>query len=178
MKYIYGQKKEKNQGILSATRPRDTVLKVESNYETQLKTILRQKKKITIYEENKKYFVEHATAYALGLINVRAIMLDNPKLIEINYDMHNKLCKNDEIEIDYILLESKKQKLRVFFDGSSYYIENSAAFALGLLTVEEFSNINETYYCIMESMLTFLEKKYDIEMCSVKLFEETQKKHK
>lgn len=82
--------------------------KINLNQQTQLKTKLKQKKKIIIYKQEKKYFVEHATAFALGLINTRAIMLDNPNLIEISYEMHNRLCQNDEIEINYISLENKK----------------------------------------------------------------------
>lgn len=178
MNFLYKEKKQNEQGILSATKPKETILNINTNKQTELKTILKQKKKITIYIEDKKYFVEHSTAFALGLINTRAIMLDNPRLVEISYDVHNKLCKNNDIEINYVQVENKKQKLRVFVSSSSYYIENSAAYSLGLLTVEEFNNSDEKYYFISESMLPVFKNKYDVEMVALNLFEEKNSKSK
>ena len=45
----------------------------------QPQTKLKQKKIIKIYVKEDKHYIEHSTAYALGLINTRAIMLDKPK---------------------------------------------------------------------------------------------------
>lgn len=176
MNYMYKEKHEQNQGVLSATRPKEPILNVRYKQENQLKTKLKQKKKIIIYKENGKYFVEHAAAYALGLTNVRAIMLEKPKLVEISSGIHNKLCANDEIEIEYVVLENKKDKLKVFVDGSSFYVENGAAYALGLMTVEDFNNADGNYYYISETLLPILNEKYDIEMHSIKLFEESNEK--
>lgn len=176
MDYMYKKEQEKSHSILSATKPKEPILSVNSNQKEQLKTVLKQKKKIIVYVKDKKYFVEHATAFALGLINTRAIMLDEAKLVEISYDIHNKLVATEDIEIEYLALDVKKEKLKVFVNESSYYIENSSAFSLGLLTVEEFNNVTEKYYCISESMLPFLQSKYDVEMYALNLFEDKNNK--
>lgn len=176
MNYMYKNNQEKSHSILSATKPKEPILSVNIIQKEQLKTVLKQKKKIIVYVKDKKYFIEHATAFALGLINTRAIMLDETKLVEISYDIHNKLIAKDDIEIEYLALEVKKEKLRVFVNEASYYIENSAAFSLGLLTVEEFNNANEKYYCITETMLPFLQSKYDVEMYALNLFEDKNNK--
>lgn len=175
MNYMYKEKERKDQGVYSTTKPKQVTLNINSNQNSQLKTILKQKKKINVYVENEKYFVEHATAFALGLINTRAIMLEKPKLVEISYDIHNKLCKNDEIEIEYISIKNEKAKLKVFVNGSSYCIEKGAAYSLGLLTVEEFNNSDEKYYYITESMLPVLKDKYEVEIYSLNLNEELNK---
>ena len=49
------------------------------------------------------------------------------------------------------------------------------AYALGILTIEEFGDSLEKYYYITEDMLPSLRKKYDVEICSLKLFESKQK---
>ena len=103
-------------------------------------------------------------------------MLDKPKLIEISYDAHNKLYGNGEIEIEYFNLENKKPKLKVYVDNSSYCIDISTAYALGLLTVEEFNNFESKYYYISELYVPELKKEYDVEIYSLSLKEEINSK--
>ena len=173
--YKYDEKRKENQGILSATPPKN-ILNTELQQNIQLQTKVRQKKKIVIYIIENKYYVDHSTAYALGMVNTRAIMLEKPKLIEINYDTHNILKNNKEFEIEYIVQKLEKPKLKVFISDSTYCIENSAAFALGLLSIEEFNSAVSNYYYISEEFLTKLKENYQIEIYSKNLYEENNNK--
>ena len=176
MSLMYKQKEQQNNSqSLLTLRPKEKT-NVTYNQRTQLQTKLIQKQRITVYVEENKYFVEHATAYALGLVNVRAVMLDKPKLVEINSNVHNKLRAAEELEINYVSIENKKQKLRVFADQGSYCVEIGAAYALGLINVEELNNSEEEYYYISEELLFYIKKQYDVEMYALKLFEESHKK--
>ena len=155
--------------ILSATKPSKTELRAGLEQNIRQKTILKQKSKITIYIEDGIYYVEHATAYALGLINTRAIMLDVPKLVKISPDIYNKLKSNENLEIEIKNIK-KKQPIKVFIDNSLYCIHNSSAYALGLLSVEEFNNSDNNYYYISEDILNKLKEDYDIEYYSLNLY--------
>ena len=154
--------------LLSASKPNEQVLK--TGYETKnvLKTGLKQKSIIKVYISDNKYFVEHSAAYALGLIKTRAIMMGNPKLVEISSEIHNKLKNNESIEIEYIKLENK-QKLKVFVDNSKYCIDNSAAYSLGFMNVEEFNNSSSGYYYLSDDIINELKEKFDVEYCSLSL---------
>lgn len=154
--------------FLSMSKPKDTILKTGLNTNSNLQTKLKQKSIVKIYVDNNKYYVEHSAAYALGLIKVRAIMMEKPKLVEITSEVHNKLKSNDSIEIEYIKVE-KKQHLKVYIDNSQYCIDNSAAYSLGLINVEEFNKSNSDYYYITEEILNDLKQKYDVEFYSLNL---------
>ncbi len=170
MPLMFKQEKSYENNILSATRPSKTTLKTDLTPKTSYKTILRQKSIIKVYVDDDKYYIEHASAYALGIINTRAVMLDTPKLVEISLGLLNKLKADSDIEIEYIRIE-KKQPIRVYVDGSNYCIDNSAAYSLGLLSVEEFNNADNDYYYINESLLNSLKEKYKIEFYSLSLEE-------
>ena len=165
---LFKDKNEYENSVLSATRPKETILKTDLKSNYQLQTRLKQKSIIKIYIDENKYYVEHSAAFALGLIKTRAIMLDNPKLIEISSEVHNKLKSNDSIEIEYIRVE-RKQSLKIYTNGSQYCIDNSAAYALGFLNVEEFNNPESDYYYISEDVLNNLKKKFNIEFYSLNL---------
>lgn len=120
------------------------------------------------YIDENRYYVEHSAAFVLGLIKTRAIMMENPKLIEISSDVHNKLKSNDSIEIEYVKVKNK-EPLKIYTDGSQYCIDNSAAYALGFLNVEEFNNPESDYYYISEDVLNNLKKKFNIEFYSLNL---------
>ena len=165
---LFKDKNEYENSVLSATRPKETILKIDLKSNYQLQTRLKQKSIIKIYIDENKYYVEHSAAFALGLIKTRAIMLDNPKLIEISSEVHNKLKSNDSIEIEYIRVE-RKQSLKIYTNGSQYCIDNSAAYALGFLNVEEFNNPESDYYYISEDVLNNLKKKFNIEFYSLNL---------
>lgn len=160
-----------NSSILSTTRPSDISLKNNMNNTSGLKTRLETKSKILIYDIEGKFYVEHATAYALNLVNTRAIMLDKPKLIELPVDIHNKLktMSNGEIEYKKII---KKPKLKVYVSNSNYFINSSAAYSLGLLSDEEFANIQNNYYYIDSSMIEVFKEKFDIEFNALGLEKE------
>ena len=164
---------ENEKSLLSATRP-DSILQTDTEVRLQLQTKLRQKSIIKMYIKDNKYYVEHSAAYALGLINTRAIMLDSPKLIEISSDIHNKLKSNADMEIEYIKIE--KKPLKVFADDTKFCITNSAAYALGLLTVEEFNNHSNDYYYISPTFLEALRKDYNVEIESLNIDNKNENK--
>ena len=160
-----------NSSILSTTRPSDISLKNNMNNTSGLKTRLETKSKILIYDIEGKFYVEHATAYALNLVNTRAIMLDKPKLIELPVDIHNKLKTMSNVEIEYKKI-IKKPKLKVYVSNSNYFIDSSAAYSLGLLSDEEFANIQNNYYYIDSSMIEVFKEKFDIEFNALGLEKE------
>ena len=168
MNLFKDKKNEYENSILSATRPKETILKTGLETNFRLQTRLKQKSIIKIYVDENKYYVEHSAAFALGLIKTRAIMMDNPKLIEISSEVHNKLKSNDSIEIEYIKTE-KKQTLKIYADGSQYCIDNSSAYALGFLNVEQFNNPESNYYYISEDIINNLKEKFNIEFYSLNL---------
>ena len=160
--------------LLSTTKNREPILDITYKVDSQLQSRLKQKKIIKIYIEDNKFFIEHAAAFALRIVNTRAIMTDTPKLVEISYDMHNKLKNNDELEIEYIKIENKnKLSLKVYYDGNNYYLDNAAAYALGLIDVQELYNSDkDNYHYIDEEMLNYLENQYNIEIHSLNLANE------
>lgn len=178
MSLLFNQKQEikSSTNRLSVARPQQQTLNLNREQQVPLKTKTSQKMKVIIYMNNGKYFVAHATAYALGLINTRAVMLDNPKLVEITQEMHNRLKSNPNITIEYVE-KVQKQKLKVFVEENRYYIETSAAYALGLLSLEKFSSVSEKKYYIDGSLLTSLKDIYDIEFHSASITEDNDLKN-
>lgn len=160
-----------NGSILSVTRPSNTSLRNDINNVSDLKTKLETKSKILIYDIEGKFYVEHATAYALNLIKTMAIMLDKPKLIELPIDIHNKLKAMSNVEIEYKKI-IKKPKLKVYVSNSNYFIDSSAAYLLGLLSNEEFANIQNNYYYIDSSVIEVFKEKFDIEFNALGLEKE------
>lgn len=156
----------KNTGncVLSATRPSVSKLIVNATVSKPLKTMLKQRMVIKIYvdeSKNKKY-VEHSTAYALGLIKTRAVMLEKPHLVEITDAIFNKLESDSRYRIDKIIIENK-QPLKVYVDGDNYFIDISAAYALNLLGIEDFQKAEDKYYYITKELLEKLSSQYNIE---------------
>ncbi len=104
------EKEEPKHSILSATRP-----KMELNLdkkENEGSKSLRTRQIINVFidiETNRK-FVESFAAYAIGLTNVRAVMLDNPKYYEITTSKIEEL-ENKGYEVNYIELP-KRQKYK------------------------------------------------------------------
>ena len=161
--------------LLSATLPQENTLKNNTENKTMLQTRLKQRKIIKVYIEENKYYLEHSAAYALGLINTRAIMLDKPKMIELPDSIHNKLKNQDDIDIEYIKIE-KKPKLKVYVNDSNYCIDNAAAYALGMLSTEQFCSLESEYYYINKDFLDNLMNQYEVEFYSLNLHIESSKK--
>ena len=59
--------------------------------------------------------------------------------------------------------------LKVYVDSSQYCIDNSAAYALGFLNVEQFNSADGNYYYISEDILNSLKEKFNIEYYFLKL---------
>lgn len=161
-----------NNSILSATRPSNIPLKNNEG----LKTKLVSKSRILIYDIDGKFYVEHATAYALNLVNTRAVMLDKPKLIELPISIHNRLKEMDNVEIEYKKI-IKKPKLKVYVSNSSYFIDKSAAYSLGFVSDEDFLNTQDNYYCIDSGMLESFKEKFDIEFYGLSIEKENSNKN-
>lgn len=100
-------------------------------------------------------------------------MLDKgPSLFEINknqlemlkirdFDIKYKKISTDEVPL--------KPAIKVFIDGIDYYIETSAAYALGLITEKNFFAIENPYYRISDNMLAFLKSKYSVVIQDIRI---------
>ena len=139
VRYKSKQKMEEKikKGQLSSTRSSslrtDTVLRTKSKTELKMntthtnqttKTNLRLKSKLMVYKKDGKFYIDNSAAYALNLTNVRAMMTENPYLIEIGTETLYRVQNNEDIEIEYQELdkddkEIKKQKndLSEILDG-------------------------------------------------------------
>lgn len=140
--------------------------KTSQNIETrQTYTKLKQKfvLKVFIDPSSNKKFVESSAAYALHLTKVRAIMLDNPKYYEITDDIISKVRLRGD-EVMFITLPLKKEKLKLYYDsGNSFYIDNSAAYSIGLIEVEEFYQSSTIFYGPLSfKEIELLKSKYEI----------------
>lgn len=175
---------ENSRNLLSASMPvQVTKEKLESS--SKLQTILKQRKRIVVYRRHYvsqtggahyTYYVEHAAAYALGLIKTRAIMMDSPKLVEIDNASFERLRADESIEIEYRELTNTKSSLKVYVDGSSYCIDMSAAYALGYIDDETFHNTQDKVYYIDKSKIDELSSQYKIEYYAYGLISNADKK--
>ena len=87
-----------------------TILKKNmSNTNAQTKTKLRQKRKLLVYKKDGKFYIDNSAAYALKLTNVRAIMTENPHLIEVGIEALYRFQNNEDIEILYQELDKDKE---------------------------------------------------------------------
>ena len=79
----------------------------QQNANTQ--TRLRQKRKLLVYKKDGKFYIDNSAAYVLKLTNVRAIMTENPHLIEIGIETLARFQNNGDIEIEYKELNKDKE---------------------------------------------------------------------
>lgn len=124
-RYQYRQKNEeklKNHSLSSGNNTATLKLntKLRSKTQTVLKTkntatkdktrtASKLKRKLLVYKKDGKFYIDHSAAYALKLTNVRAIMLDNPKLFEISLQFLNKIQNDKDIEIEYKEVNKEKE---------------------------------------------------------------------
>ena len=90
-----------------------TALKTNTTHTNQTtKTKSRLKRKMMVYKKDGKFYIDNSAAYALKLTNVRAVMTENPHLIEIGIETLYRFQNNEDIEIEYQELdkEIKKEK--------------------------------------------------------------------
>lgn len=115
-------KKKLEQNQLLSTRDTslrtNTVLRIRN--QTILKTNMtrlaettrtksRLKKKLLVYKKDDKFYINHTVAYSLKLINVRAVMTENPHLVEVGLETLYKFQNNEDIEIEYEELNKEKE---------------------------------------------------------------------
>lgn len=105
------QTKDSN-SILSASKPQNTILNINSKQEIQFQTKLKQKKVIKIYIEGNKYYIEHSTAYALGLISTEEFYSLDNEYYYISKDLFDNLKAKFEIEFHSLNLEEEIHKKR------------------------------------------------------------------
>lgn len=156
-------KEESKHSILSATKPRSIFnLKEKGNLDSKN---LRTKQIINVFidtETNRK-FVESFAAYAIGLTNVRAVMLDNPKYYEITASKIEEL-KNRGYIVNYIELPKRqKHKIKVYYCDNKYYIDMASAYVLGYIDDRKFYNVSDDYYLLDNSKIEYIKNKYDVE---------------
>lgn len=84
--------------------------KVFTRTTTKTTTKLAAKRKLLVYRENGKFYIDHSAAYALGKTSVRAIMLEKPKLVEVDLQFLQEMQNRDDIEIEYRDKEKNKSK--------------------------------------------------------------------
>jgi len=144
--------------------------KLELNNVSKVNNNHQEKQVLTIYtDDNELMYINRAAAYALGLINTRAIMLDNDEsLIPFSEKQLSIILNRENIDIEFIKLNEiqkipERSKIKVYRDNLYYYIEISSAYALGLITIETFNNMSSELYPISDNLLVFLENKFDIE---------------
>lgn len=167
-----------DKGLLSTNTTKKPKMKNETKSKTVLHTRLQLKQKIIIYKKDNKYYVEHATAFALGLTKIRTVMLEKPKLVEISSATVKKLEDDKNIDVEFKDITNNKQKIKVYIDSSQFCIDIASAYALKLINDEEFFYSKDKYYYINDSILEFLKSNYDVEMYSLKLKEITEERMK
>ena len=88
----------------------ETTLKTDMKQQNvKTKTKLRQKRKLIVYKKDEKFYIDNSAAYALKLTNVRAIMTENPHLIEIGIETLYGFQNDADIEIVYQELNKDKE---------------------------------------------------------------------
>ncbi len=88
----------------------ETTLKADMKQQNvKTKTKLRQKRKLLVYKKDEKFYIDNSAAYALKLTNVRAIMTENPHLIEIGIETLYGFQNDADIEIVYQELNKDKE---------------------------------------------------------------------
>lgn len=97
------RKKELQSSILQLRTNR----KLQTEAKRKLKLNSNLKRKLVVYRENGKFYIDHFAAYALKLTNVRTVMMDNPQLFEIGIEELYRLQNDDNIEIEYADLKDK-----------------------------------------------------------------------
>lgn len=159
-----GKKKADESNLLSLSRNlrRDQVqLNVNKQKTDNSKGLQSSLKSILeVYLKDNKKFINYSAAYALGLVNTRAIMLQKTnKLFEVSDSLLEKI--KNKVEIKYIKLQEEKverQSIQIFLDeDGNQFISSSAAFALSIIDVEVFWNSDSSYYQINDNIKTFLE---------------------
>lgn len=86
-----------------------TALKTNTTHTNQTtKTKSRLKRKLMVYKKDGKFYIDNSAAYALKLTNVRAVMTENPHLIEIGIETLYRFQNDADIEIVYQELNKNK----------------------------------------------------------------------
>ena len=76
-----------------------------------LKTRTKLKRKLLVYKKDGKFYIDNSAAYALKISNVRAIMTENPHLVEIDLEKLYRFQSDENIEIEYQELNKEKEEI-------------------------------------------------------------------
>ena len=90
-------------------------------------------------------------------------MLDTPKYYEITDDIISKVRLRGD-EVIFVTLPLKREKLKLYYDSeNSFYIDNSAAYSIGLINVDEFYQSSAIFYGPLSfKEIEILKSKYEI----------------
>ncbi len=155
-----GNNLERKPSDLQIKRPS---LKLNDSQETvsasKLKTVLKQN--LLIYTSEDKFLVDPSTAYSLNLINLEGFMNGDSKYLQLPSSMLLKLQNNKQLNIEYQELEvnknsDSKKTLEIFKDNDKFFINNSAAYALNLISTEQLmSEDSELHQIYLNTLLKF-----------------------
>ena len=84
-----------------SNRSNQSETKLLSKTKTRQRPKTRLKRKLLVYRKEGRFYIDHSAAYALKLTNVRAIMTENPRLIEIGIETLYRFQNDPDIEIVY-----------------------------------------------------------------------------
>lgn len=157
------KKEEPKHSILSAVKPKPKLDLSLNKKENTVSKGVREKQILNIFidvETNRK-FIESFAAYAIGLTNVRAVMLDNPKYYEITTSKIKEL-ENRGCEVNYIELP-KRKKIIVYSCDDEYYIDMSSAYVLGYIDVKQFYDVSNDFYLLDNAKFEYIKNNYDVE---------------
>lgn len=98
------KKQTESSRLFSATKPNTGRTRTDKKG-----TKSRLKRKLMVYKENGKFYIDRSAAYALKLTNVRAVMIGKPHLIEIGIETLYRFQNNEDIEIEYQELDKDKE---------------------------------------------------------------------
>ena len=68
------------------------------------------KRELIVYKQDDKLYIDHSAAYALNMVNVRAVMTETPHLVEIGLEELYKLQNDGNVNIEYQLMDKKQEQ--------------------------------------------------------------------
>lgn len=169
---IFMERDKEKSNLLSASRGLSTRRsETKVVHHKPLKPVLSQKQILIVYvSENERFYIKRSSAFALGLTDTRAMMVDGTNdLLEISKRQLAILSSRENLEVKLEKVAVNEQlperpKIKVYKDNLNHFIEMSAAYALGLVSIDTFNVMSEELYPVAENLLIFLNNKYDVEL--------------
>ncbi len=140
----------------------------DSNYIDDI-SLNEQVTKLKIYiDQNNQKYIKQQVAYALGLTKVRYNMLNKKAKYYAISDEHVKLFYYIGFDIEYVTILNNeitnKISIKVMCKNNDYFIELSVAYAINLISIEEYYAKDTEWYQIDELVLNHLYNQYEVEL--------------